>query len=432
MQVAVIGGGYVGLVQAAIVADLGHDVMCCEIDPEKLAALQQGKTPIYEQGLDEIVARNHAKKRLIFVSELAEATRFGEVIFICVATPSNEDGSPNMDAYWDAFGKILDIPADKPKIIVNKSTVAVGTAREAQRRADEKGSNYHVVSNPEFLRQGTAVSDAYNADRIIIGAKGYAEAAALLEIYRDLNRPTFICDTTSAELIKYASNCFLASKISFINFMAELCEAYGGDVKDVARGMGMDKRIGPSFLQAGIGYGGSCFGKDVDALVHAAQLKGVRPEALLAARSVNNFQPMRFVDRIERTLGGLEGKTVCLWGLAFKPETDDIRDSKAIDIANELVLRGAVVHAHDPEAMKRAATAAPGVCFFDSHLDAAVGAEALVLATEWNVYRNTDPEEIRQRLTRPVIFDGRNMFDPVEMRRGGWKYYGIGRTDPSL
>ncbi len=428
MRVSIIGGGYVGLVQAAIIADLGHDVLCCERDQAKLDVLNTGRIPIYEHGLDEIVARNFAKKRLSYCSELKDAAEFGDVIFICVATPPTDDGSADMTAYWAVFNSLLQFKPERDKIIVNKSTVPVGTARLAQKLADDSSARYHVVSNPEFLRQGCAVHDVYHADRIVIGAKGYAEASAVLELYRDLNRPSFVCDTSSAELIKCASNCFLATKISFINYIAELCEAYGGDVKDVARGIGMDSRIGPSFLNAGIGYGGSCFGKDVEALIHASQAVDVAPEILLAARSVNTNQPRRFVQIIEEALGGLQGKTIALWGLAFKPETDDVRDSRAIEIAHHLIAKGAIVNAHDPVAMKNAALVTQGVCFYECHLEAAHGAHALVVATEWDLYRGTVMSSVKHTMARPAIFDGRNAFDPAELRRDGWEYYGVGRA----
>ena len=429
MNICVIGTGYVGLVTGAVFADLGNEVVCVDANSEKVELLNAGKMPIYEPGLEEIVLHNIDDGRIVFTTDLARGVHSGEVIFIAVGTPPGPDGEPDLSQVIEvAHGIAKHI--NSYKVIVNKSTVPIGTGnlvREIIEKNKQQAVDFDVVSNPEFLREGSAINDTFYPDRIVIGAPSQTVAMKLLELYAPLERPMLITDVTSAEIIKYASNAFLATKISFINSISMLCEEVGGDVLQVAKGVGYDKRIGEHFLQAGLGFGGSCFGKDVKALIHTFSKLGCNPGLFTSALDINDAQPTRFVDRLKNVLGGFEGHTVAVLGLAFKPNTDDMRDAKSIDVISRLLAEGADVRAYDPIAMDNCRKLFPQITYCSSPCEAAEGASALVVVTEWNEFRFLNFERIASGMKRPIIFDGRNMYDPQRMRRMGFDYYCIGR-----
>jgi UDPglucose 6-dehydrogenase len=430
MNICVIGTGYVGLVTGAVFADLGNEVVCVDNDTEKLALLNAGKMPIYEPGLEEMVLRNVEDSRLSFMSDIGRAVRNTEVIFIAVGTPPGPDGEPDLTQVVSVAHEIAR-HMKRYTVVVNKSTVPIGTGnlvREIIERNKRHDVDFDVVANPEFLREGSAINDTLHPDRIIIGAPSQTVAMKLLELYAPLERPMLITDVTSAEIIKYASNAFLATKISFINAMATLCEEAGADIAQVAKGMGFDRRIGEHFLQAGLGFGGSCFGKDLKALIHATTKFGCENYLLKGALEINDLQPVRFVNRLKDVLGGLKNEKIGVLGLAFKPNTDDMRDAKSVDIIGQLLTEGAQVCAYDPIAMDNCRKTFPEIVYCDNAYQAADGAAALVLVTEWNEFRFLNFEKIRDTMKRPVIFDGRNMYDPARMRRLGFDYHCIGRA----
>jgi UDPglucose 6-dehydrogenase len=440
MHIAVIGTGYVGLVVGACLAESGNDVVCCDIDAGKIARLNAGEIPIYEPGLEVLVERNLAESRLSFTTDVAGAVAAAEIIFIAVGTPPGEDGSADLKhvlAVAETIGR--NMPADGPeKIIITKSTVPVGTAgkvRDAIRRQTSRP--FHVCSNPEFLKEGAAVQDFMKPDRVVVGVDSEYAQERLAELYAPFVRtgnPVLFMDIASAEITKYAANAMLATRISFMNTIAGLCEAVGADVSEVRRGIGSDERIGPSFLFAGIGYGGSCFPKDVKALVHTLRETGIDSSILDGVESVNRTQKMVIVDRVVARYGeDLSSLTIAVWGLAFKPETDDMREAPALTIVRELTRRGARVRAHDPQA-RHEATAHfadlldSGVLeLCDQNYEALEGSDCLAVLTEWQPYRHPDFARIRSLLREPVVFDGRNVYNPERMREHGFHYTSIGR-----
>jgi UDPglucose 6-dehydrogenase len=432
MKIAVLGTGYVGLVAGAGFADFGNDVICVDIDDGKIARLERGELPIYEPGLEGLVRRNVAAGRLSFASEIGRAVPGAEVIFLAVGTPSAHDGSADLSQVVAAareIGRALTGYA----VVVTKSTVPVGTADKVKAAiAAVTQQPFSVASNPEFLKEGDAVNDFMKPERVIIGAEDERAIEVLRHLYGPFVRTNdriVEMDPRSAELTKYASNAFLATRLSFINEVANLCEKVGADVEMVRRGMGMDRRIGPKFLFPGMGYGGSCFPKDTRALMATARQHGGQLLVLDAVERVNEAQKRRLGEKIIAHFeGGLRGRPICVWGLSFKPGTDDIREAPALVLIEQLLAEGAEVRAHDPVA-NAAVKARFGerVAFYDDHYAAAEGAHALVLCTEWHQFRRPDFKRLSQRLAHPVLFDGRNIWEPAECRRLGFTYHGIGR-----
>ncbi len=439
MKVTVFGTGYVGLVQGAVLADVGHEVVCVDVDAAKVAALQAGQIPIHEPGLQPMVLANQAAGRLHFTTNAAQGVAHGELIFLAVGTPPDEDGSADL-RHVLAVARTIAQHMAGPKVIVNKSTVPVGTADEvaATVRATLAGRGidiaFEVVSNPEFLKAGAAVSDCMRPDRIIIGTTSAAAERQLRELYAPFNRNhdrMVVMDVRSAELTKYAANAMLATKISFINEMANLAELLGADVEAVRRGMGSDPRIGYSFIYPGAGYGGSCFPKDVKALIHTAQSTGFTPEVLLAVERRNNAQREVLGQRVIAHYGGsLRGKTIAVWGLAFKPETDDMREAPSRYLLQALWAAGARVRAHDPAAMAEALRIfgeRADLTLCASPTEALEGADALVIVTEWKIFRAPDFNQMAQLLKNRMVFDGRNLYEPAIVARHGLGYWSVGR-----
>ena len=430
MNICVVGTGYVGLVTGAVFADLGNDVVCVDKIAAKIQSLQAGRMPIYEPGLEEMVARNVGDGRLAFTIDLPAAVRQADVIFIAVGTPSRDNGETDLSQVETVAAEI-GRAMDRYKVVVNKSTVPVGTGelvREVIARSQPRPVDFDVVSNPEFLREGSAIEDTLRPDRIVIGAPNQQVAMTLVELYAPLERPMIITDLPSAEVIKYASNAFLAAKISFINAIANICEAGGADVRQVMKGMGLDSRIGSAFLQPGLGYGGSCFPKDVDSLIHTAARLGYDFKLLKSVVEINRERAGLLWEAMRKALGPLDDKIVAVLGLAFKPNTDDMREAKSVEVIGLLRAAGAAVRAYDPVATDNARPLLPAdVTFCASPYEAADGADAVVLVTEWNEFRFLNLERLRAVLRRPVIFDGRNLWEPERMRRLGFEYHSIGR-----
>jgi len=429
-NIAVIGVGYVGLVSGACFADLGNRVICLDINTERIANLKQNILPIYEPGLEELVERNVKAGRLSFTTSYAEAIQEAEFVFIAVGTPSDVDGQADLRYVRMATESIADV-MDHPLIIVNKSTVPVGTGdwvAEIIRNRRPDAPEFAVVSCPEFLREGSAISDFMNPDRTVLGSTHKDAAAKVAQLHLPLRSAIMITDLRTAEMIKYASNAFLATKISFINEIANICEALGADVKEVAAGMGLDKRIGRFFLDAGIGWGGSCFPKDVKALAYMAETEGRHPHLLHAVMDINADQRQAPVRKLREIFPeDLKGKVVGLLGLAFKPNTDDMRDAPSIDIVHSLLRAGARVRAYDPVAMPGASALLPDVEMMPDPYTLAEGADALILVTEWNEFKHLDLARIKTVLCAPVFIDGRNIYDPQTMAALGFIYRGIGR-----
>ncbi|MFA4905618.1 MAG: UDP-glucose/GDP-mannose dehydrogenase family protein [Candidatus Margulisiibacteriota bacterium] len=431
MKLAVIGTGYVGLVTGACFANLGNEVICVDKDKPRVLGLNRGQVPFYEPGLQEIVHRNAQAGRLSFSTDLSRSAKSSEIIFIAVGTPSTEDGKADVSAVMAvAKGIAKAINPKSFKVIVNKSTVPVGMGDIVSKILLENGvrkENFAVVSNPEFLREGSAVSDFMNPDRIVIGASDNRAFNVIGELYRSLNAHMIFTSIKSAELIKYASNAFLATKISFINEIAGICERVGSDVEEVANAVGLDHRIGREFLNAGIGWGGSCFPKDILALMHLAREHGYDPQILDAIHEVNNYQVDAFVGKIEKQMKNLRGKKITVLGLAFKPETDDLRDAPSLKIIDRLISKGARITAYDPVAEKTAKKVEKQLTFCNKVYEAIEGAEAVVVATEWGEFRDLDLLKVKKLMKKPVIFDGRNIYDPKRMRELGFSYFGVGR-----
>jgi UDPglucose 6-dehydrogenase len=430
MNICVVGTGYVGLVTGAVFADLGNEVICVDNQRDKIEALRAGQMPIYEPGLEEMVERNVADRRLAFTEDLGASIRRSDIVFITVGTPPGDGGKTDLGAV-EAVACAIGEAMERYLVVVTKSTVPVGTGefvREVIERHQPRPIPFDVVSNPEFLREGSAIEDTLRPDRIVIGAPSQQVAMTLLELYAPLERPMIITDVPSAEMIKYASNAFLATKISFANAIANLCEVAGADVTQVMKGMGLDARIGPAFLSAGLGYGGSCFPKDTDSLIHTAATLGYDFSLLRAVVEINRGRSERFVETMRRALAPLEGKIIAVLGVAFKPNTDDMRDAKSIEVTERLVRLGATVRAYDPVALDNARAALPpSVTYCASSYEAAAGADAIALVTEWNEFKFLNLERVRQVMRRPVIFDGRNLWEPERMRRLGFEYHSIGR-----
>ena len=442
MRLCSVGTGYVGLVSAACFAEMGNDVRCVDVNPEVVSLLESGRIHIFEPGLEDLVSRNHAAGRLTFTTSIADGLRDAQFAFITVGTPSRPDGSCDL-SYVEGVAREIGQHMQGPLIVVDKSTVPVGTADRvrsivagelAARGADIA---FHVVSNPEFLKEGDAVSDFMKPDRVIVGTDSEEAAAAMHELYGPFARSReklIVMGIRSAEMTKYAANCMLATKISFINEIATLCEKVGADVRDVRTGIGADQRIGYHFIYPGIGYGGSCFPKDVKALIDTAHSAGMTPELLEAVERVNIRQKRSLALRVAEYFepqGGVEGKTLALWGLAFKANTDDMRESPALSIIEELTSRGMKIRAFDPVAAsnaRRLLADNPLVSIEGDPYSICEGADALLVATEWNEFRNPDFERIREALVAPVLFDGRNLYSPSGMARHGFAYFCIGRV----
>ncbi len=432
-NICVIGTGYVGLVTGTCFADMGHQVTCLDINEDVIEDLRNGIMPIYEPGLKQIIDQNVESGRLYFTTSYAEAIKDAEFAFIAVGTPSSDDGDADMryvKMAVDSIGEYL----DHPIIIVNKSTVPVGTgdwvAEIIHYHNGDDTPKFSVVSNPEFLREGSAVNDFMQPDRVVLGSTDNDAAQKVAELYEALRCPIMITDLRTAEMIKYASNAFLATRISFINEIANICESLGADVKEVARGMGMDKRIGHSFLDAGLGWGGSCFPKDVKALAHMADTRGAHPQLLQAVMDINQNQRKNAVKKLEKALGTLEGKTIGLLGLSFKPNTDDTRDAPALDIVRMLLEKGAIVQAFDPQAMEASKKEIPDLELRQSPYEVAEDADALLLATEWNEFKSLNFTKIKANMRGNVILDGRNIWDGQDLHDMGFKYMGIGIPNP--
>ena len=430
MNICVVGTGYVGLVTGAVFADLGNDVVCVDNALKKIEALRAGQMPIYEPGLEEMVVRNKDDGRLTFSTDLSAGVRQADVIFIAVGTPPKETGETDLSQV-EAVAAEIGRSMDRYKVVVNKSTVPVGTGefvREVITRHQPRPLDFDVVSNPEFLREGSAIEDTLRPDRIVIGAPNQQVAMTLVELYAPLERPMIITDLPSAEVIKYASNSFLAAKISFINAIANICEAAGADVSQVMKGMGLDSRIGMQFLQAGLGYGGSCFPKDVDSLIHTASQLGYDFKLLRSVVEINKERAAHLVEMMRKAMGPLEDKTIAVLGLAFKPNTDDMREAKSLEVVRALHAAGAQVRAYDPVAMENARALMPeGVVFCESAYEAAAGADGVTLLTEWNEFKYLNLDRLRGLLRHRLIFDARNLYEPERMRRLGFEYYSIGR-----
>jgi UDPglucose 6-dehydrogenase len=433
MNIAVVGTGYVGLVTGACFAEFGNHVVCVDKIEEKIDLLRNGGIPIYEPGLETMVERNAKAGRLEFTTDLSKAVRESLVVFIAVGTPQGNDGRADLSFVREVARSVAE-NLDSFKVVVTKSTVPAGTGKMIRQIIEEHRVENHpfsVVSNPEFLREGSAIEDFMRPDRVVVGTEDETATAIMQDLYRPLyliEAPIVFTDVPTAELIKYASNAFLATKISYINEMADLCERIGADVHGVAKGMGLDKRIGPKFLHPGPGYGGSCFPKDTRAVVEFAREAGIGLQIVKAVIDVNEARPARMLDKIRAAAGGLAGKTVALLGLSFKPNTDDLRESPAIEILTGLLSDGATVRAYDPVGMDAArATERKGVVYCQDEYDAAEGTDVLVIATEWNQFRALDIERLKRLMTRHLIVDLRNIFDPVKARDAGFDYHGIGR-----
>ncbi len=431
MKIAVIGSGYVGLVAGACLAENGNEVICVDKDAAKVRTLQRGRIPIYEPGLEELVRRNRAEKRLTFTTNLPQGVRSSQIIFIAVGTPTGEDGSADLRHVLEVareIGKSM----NGYKVIVDKSTVPVGTSAKVRETVKKETNHpFSVVSNPEFLKQGAAIEDFMKPDRVVIGAEDPRAAEIMKELYTPFTRtgaPIMMMDCASAELSKYAANAMLATRISFMNEVANVCEAVGADVDQVRRAVASDRRIGPAFLFPGVGYGGSCFPKDVKALLKFAGAHNYDFQILKAVETVNDRQKVRLLAKMKKHFGSLKGKRFALWGLSFKPKTDDMREAPAVPLIRGLLDAGASVTAYDPEAMKVAKDIfGSQVQFADLGYDALKGADALIIVTEWNEFREPDFARIQKALKNPVVFDGRNIYNPEQMRALGFTYYSIGR-----
>ena len=429
-KIAVIGTGYVGLCTAVTFAHLGHAVVGLDIDTAKVARLISGACPIFEPGLDTLLTAQAAAGRLSFTTDYAAAISDADFVFICVNTPPAADGSADLRFVRAAAVAIAAaLTPGHRTIVVDKSTMPVGSGDMVHALLGEHapfGAHFAVVSNPEFLREGAAVHDMLHPDRIVVGSAERAAAEALAALYTPFDTAVLITDLRTAEMIKYAANAFLATRISFINQVSQVCEAVGADVRGVAAGMGMDPRIGPQFLDAGIGFGGSCFPKDVLALAHMAEASGCPPTLLHATLAINRDARRRFVGKITAALGTLAGATIAVWGLAFKPDTDDLREAPSLEIIRELQARGATVRAYDPVAMVAARPLLPNVMMCDDPYEAAQGADAVALITEWSAFKHIDFRRLRETMRRPVLMDGRNLYDAAELRACGFIYDGMG------
>jgi UDPglucose 6-dehydrogenase len=432
MNISIIGSGYVGLVTGACFADVGHNVICVDNDLKKVETLRAGKVPIYEPGLEDVIHRNVSAGRLRFTESIQDGVENSQVVFIAVPTPQQADGSVDLSFIEKVAREIAGVLTSY-RVIVDKSTVPVKTGekvRESIKRYNRHGADFDVVSNPEFLREGCAIADLMHPDRIVIGAGSEHAIDLMKKVYEPFMAPILVTDINSAELIKHAANSFLALKISYINAVAAICEASGADVEKVADGIGMDRRIGRTFLNAGIGYGGSCFPKDIAAFITISEQLGVPFNLLKEVQRVNGEQKNRFLRSIRETLWVLRDKKIAVWGLTFKPNTDDIRSSVAIELVADLLHEGAHVTAYDPKGMEKARElkTIAGAKFADTAVATLEGAEALIIATEWAEFANIDLTIVKQKMTTPIVFDGRNLFNPETMAKLGFHYHSIGRA----
>ncbi|MBP89771.1 MAG: UDP-glucose 6-dehydrogenase [Planctomycetaceae bacterium] len=433
MKVAVIGTGYVGLVSGTCFADSGADVTCIDIDEAKIEQLNQGKIPIYEPGLTELVLRNAVAGRLHFTTDLPSAVKTAKLVYLAVGTPQGDHGAANLSALWAVTDNIAP-HLSEDAIVVTKSTVPVGTNAGIYKRLKElTGRECDVASNPEFLKEGAAINDFTSPDRVVVGVRRPEVAEVLHELYAPFlrtERPFLVMSPESAEMTKYVANALLSTKISFINEMANICERMGGDINDVRRGIGHDQRIGFQFLFPGVGYGGSCFPKDVRALASMAKSVEVEPRIMNAVDEVNDHQKNALIQKIEQHFeGDLSGKTIAVWGLAFKPRTDDIREAPALVLIDRVLELGASVHVHDPEAMENVrAIYGDKLKYGAQPMDVLENADALAINTEWSEFRNPDFGDIKRKMNQPVVFDGRNLYDPAQMAEDGFVYYSIGRS----
>ena len=433
MDICIIGSGYVGLVSGACFAEVGHNVVCVDNDPRKIEKLQRGEIPIYEPGLEDLVHRHVSANRLRFTGSIEDGVDHSEIVFIAVPTPPQADGSVDL-SYIERVAREIAVVL-KPgqyRVVVDKSTVPVKTGEkvDATIRRYNRNAEFDVVSNPEFLREGCAVPDLMNPDRIVIGSASQRATDLMKRVYEPFNAPILVTDVNSAELIKHAANSFLSLKISYINAVSAICEASGADVEKVADGIGMDKRMGRNFLNAGLGYGGSCFPKDVKAFIAIADELGVPFDLMKEVERINDSMLERFLKKMRDALWVLKDKRIAVWGLSFKPDTDDVRNSVAIELVRKLVEEGAIVTAYDPKGMEKAREfnlISDKVKLVSSPVDAVDGAEALVLATEWKEFARQDFAEVKRRMHTPLVFDGRNLFKPDTMREMGFVYCGVGR-----
>ena len=429
MRVCVIGTGYVGLVTGICLADIGNNVICVDIDKEKIEKLKGGIVPIYETGLEEMVGRNLSKGRISFTTEISEGVENSEIIFIAVGTPSKKNGEADL-CYVESVARSVAKAMDGYRVIVEKSTVPVHTGQWVRRTVELNnvhGVDFDVVSNPEFLREGSAISDFMHPDRIVIGVESEKAGKIMAKLYQPLNAPIVVTDIKSAEIIKHASNSYLALKISYINSIANICEQVGADVEKVAEGMGLDKRIGKSFLRAGVGYGGSCFPKDVSAFIKIAEDAGYDFEMLKSVESINRMQRENLVKKIKQAVWVMNNKTIGILGLSFKPNTDDMREAPSIYIINKLQQEGAKIKAYDPVAGLKAKEILKNVQYCDDPYCVAEGSDALVIITDWPEFEKLNLKKIKNLLNQPVIIDGRNIYDPEKMEKLGFVYKSIGR-----
>lgn len=430
IKVGIVGSGYVGLVTGACFAHLGHDVICVDNDPKKLEVLRRGKVPIYEPGLEEMIKGSRKKKKIKFTSSIAEAVKHSEVIFICVNTPPRDDGGADL-SYVENVSREIARNLTHYCLVVEKSTVPVQTGERVYRTIKEnhrRKVDFDVASNPEFLREGSAIEDFLNPDRIVVGVSSKRAEDLLRKLYSPVKAPLVVTDIKSAEIIKHASNSFLATKISFINMVARICDAVGADVEQVSKGMGMDPRIGSSFLKAGIGFGGFCFPKDLAAFFHMSRSLGTPFTMLKEVLDINETQKQYFVQLIERVLWNLRGKTIGVLGLAFKGNTDDMRFAPSIDIIESLQKEGVKIRAYDPQAMEKSKSLFKNVTFVKDPYAVCQGADALAVLTDWKEFKSLDLKKVKKLLKHPVVFDGRNLYDPAAMQKLGFDYYGIGRN----
>lgn len=431
MKLTIIGTGYVGIVAGTGLANLGNDVICLDIDKAKIDRLAKGELTIYEPGLEEIYRRNLKRGRLKFTTDPVKAVQESDIIFICVDTPLNEQQEADLTAVKSS-ARSIGRHMDGYKVVVNKSTVPVGTAdlvRKIIKENQPREIEFDVVSNPEFLREGAAVKDFENPDRIVIGTDSEKAEEIMTSLYRSLartGRPIMVTSIRSAEIIKYASNAMLATRISFMNQLSYLCEKTGADIKEVSRGLGLDSRIGPRFLQAGLGYGGSCFPKDVKALISTLKKYGCDFDLFEAVDRINESQKTVVIDKLESVLK-IKNSTIAVWGISFKPKTDDIREAPALSIIRNLQAKGATIQAFDPIAIDKARKVLSGVKFFENPYETIRDCDALIVVTEWDEFRNLDMRAVKVLLKKPIIIDGRNVYDPTEMRDLGFTYLGIGR-----
>jgi len=429
MDISIIGTGYVGLVTGACLADIGHKVICSDIDEEKITQLNRGQIPIYEPGLDELVSRNKENKRISFTCNIRKAIENSKVVFIAVGTPPDKSGNADLSFVFQVAHDIA-ASLNEYKVIVNKSTVSVGTAKKVKEiimKNRTRDIPFSMVSNPEFLREGSAIKDVFEGDRIVIGVEDDEAAKIMLQLYRPLNLPMQLTDIASAELIKYASNAFLATKISFINELANLCEKVGADITEVAKGMGADSRIGSSFLKAGIGYGGSCFPKDVKAITATAEQFGCELKTIRSAMEVNQKQREIVSQKIVDCIVGIQEPTVALLGLSFKPDTDDIREAPSLYIIEKLTAMGVSIKAYDPIAMEKVKELYPDIEYCKDVYEACLRADAAVFVTEWDEFFDIDFHRLKNNMRQQAIIDARNIFQPEKIRSMGFKYVSIGR-----